>query len=71
MCQVAGPRKLIAFIDGFNLYYGLLKDHPRFKWLDLNKLIRMLYPHYEVGQVKYFTAEVIDGYDRKERQAMY
>ncbi|HEY4248274.1 MAG TPA: NYN domain-containing protein [Lacunisphaera sp.] len=63
-------RKVIAYVDGFNLYYGLLKDRPDLKWLNLNKLVKMLFPHYELGGVKYFTAEVEDA-SRKERQKMY
>ena len=27
-------KKTIAYIDGFNLYYGLLQKVPRYKWLD-------------------------------------
>lgn len=33
MPQPTERRKLIAFIDGFNLYYGLLQDWPDRKWL--------------------------------------
>lgn len=34
-------RKTIVYVDGFNLYYGLLKDSP-YKWLDLAALFRRL-----------------------------
>ena len=71
MPQPTGRRKLIAFIDGFNLYYGLLRDTPHYKWLDLHKAIRMLFPHYDVVQVKYFTAEVTNDQKRKDRQTTY
>jgi len=70
LTQPTKRRKLIAFIDGFNLYYGLLKDHQSRKWLDLSKLIRMRFPHYEVVQIKYFTAEV-DAGERRDRQRLY
>ena len=33
--------RAIAYIDGYNLYYGLLKDTP-YKWLDLHKFSRSL-----------------------------
>lgn len=66
-----GKRKLISFVDGFNLYYGLLRDNPDFKWLDLNKLIRMLFPHYENCGVKYFSAKVTDDHKKAERQESY
>ena len=26
-------KKTIAYIDGYNLYYGLLKGNPSVKWL--------------------------------------
>lgn len=73
MPQPVTRRKLIAFIDGFNLYYGLLRDAHQQKWLDLNKMMRMLHPHYDVVQVKYFTAEVdaLDDPGRQERQHVY
>ena len=31
------PMKTNIYIDGFNLYYGCVKDTP-YKWLDLAKL---------------------------------
>jgi 6-hydroxy-3-succinoylpyridine 3-monooxygenase len=48
-----------VYVDGFNLYYGLLKDSP-FKWLNLEKLFALLRPHDQVLKVLYFTA-MIDG----------
>lgn len=50
--------KAIAYIDGYNLYYGLLKGTPH-KWLDLWKFCRMLLKDdIELEEVKYFTALV-------------
>ena len=34
--------RTIAYIDGGNLYYGLLRGHPEYKWLDLVSLARNL-----------------------------
>ena len=31
-------KKVIAYLDGFNLYYGMLKGSP-YKWLDLEKFV--------------------------------
>ncbi len=46
------------YIDGFNLYYGAVKD-TAYKWLDLNKLSRsMLSPENQIVTIKYFTARV-------------
>ncbi|MEP0813201.1 MAG: NYN domain-containing protein [bacterium] len=51
--------RVIAYIDGFNLYYGCLKDSP-FRWLDLVALTRKLAPGQDIQRVKYFTALVKD-----------
>ena len=46
------------YVDGFNLYYGALKDTP-YKWLDLVGLFRdILKPHHNILRIKYFTARV-------------
>ena len=47
-----------VYVDGFNLYYGAVKDTP-FKWLNLVDLARQLVPGgHVVGRLKYFTARV-------------
>ena len=49
-------KKTIVYIDGYNLYYGLLKG-TKYKWLDLSKFTRMLLSSdHEVVAVKYFTS---------------
>jgi uncharacterized LabA/DUF88 family protein len=57
MMPKSRPR-VSLYVDGFNLYKGLLIDHPEFKWLDLNKLAKLLSPEKEVVDVYYFTAEI-------------
>jgi uncharacterized LabA/DUF88 family protein len=49
---------LNAYIDGFNLYFGALHDRPRFKWLDVKKLVTNLAKSHEVSDVYYFTAQI-------------
>jgi len=49
--------RTIAYVDGFNLYYGALKNTP-FKWLDLPLFIRSTYPQLSIKRVKLFTARV-------------
>ena len=52
------PVRTQVYVDGFNLYYGALKDTP-FKWLDPVKLAYQLLPAaYSVCKLKYFTARV-------------
>ena len=51
-------KKTIAYIDGYNLYYGLLKG-TKFKWLDMVALVKgMLRADHELVKVRYFTAPV-------------
>ena len=50
--------KTYVYIDGFNLYYGSLKN-SRYKWLDLKKLItNLLQEHHDIQKIKYYTARV-------------
>ena len=50
--------KAIAYIDGFNLYYGALKKTP-YKWLNIDSLLKsILYDNYSIVGIKYFTARV-------------
>lgn len=54
--------KTIIYVDGYNLFYGCLKNSP-YKWLDLYKLFaqQILYaqdPLANVLQIKYFTANI-------------
>jgi len=46
-----------VYIDGFNLYYGLLKGTP-YKWLDLERFCDQLLPKNAVSKIYYFTAKV-------------
>lgn len=50
--------KAIAYIDGYNLYYGLLKGSS-YKWLDLWAFARCLLKcDVDLAKVKYFTSPV-------------
>ena len=52
-------KKTIVYIDGFNLYYGLLKGTPSSKWLDPVSLARaLLRDDHDIALVKFFTARV-------------
>lgn len=51
--------KTIVYIDGFNLYYGLLRRSP-YKWLDVVKLFdHVLDQNAQIVQVRYYTAPVL------------
>ena len=50
--------RTLVYIDGFNFYYGQLKDSP-YKWLDLVKLFKtILGDENNLIKVKYITARV-------------
>ena len=49
--------KTYVYVDGFNLYYGAVKDTP-YKWLDINKLCSHLLPKHQILRIKYFTARI-------------
>lgn len=44
-----------VYIDGFNMYYGAIKNTPN-KWLDLEALCRRLLPKDKIVKIRYFTA---------------
>lgn len=50
-------KRAIVYIDGFNLYYGLLRS-PQYrgcKWLNLEEMFRRIRQDDDVQQIKYFT----------------
>lgn len=63
---------VIAYIDGFNLYYGLRdRFRRRYLWLDLVKLVTRLRPNDSLTAVKYFTAAVRNDPPAQARQQDY
>ena len=46
-----------VYIDGFNLFYGCLKDSP-YRWLDVAKLCQAMLPVNTIQRIRYFTALV-------------
>jgi len=57
--------KTIAYVDGYNLYYSLLRG-TEFKWLDLVELLdhilKIQDPSAELSSVRYFSAPVLGSY---------
>lgn len=55
--------KTIIYIDGYNLYYGLLSGRSHFKWLDVVNLFQNILkaqdPNSEIVKIKYFTAPAL------------
>jgi hypothetical protein len=46
-----------VYVDGFNLYYGCLRNTP-YRWLNLAKLCKALLPKNDIHRIRYFTATV-------------
>ncbi|MEN9896018.1 MAG: hypothetical protein RIR97_1870 [Pseudomonadota bacterium] len=66
--------RTIIYIDGFNLYFRLLKGNPEFKWLDVKALAEnVLDPINQVIAVNYYTARVSGKLDTDapRRQQIY
>lgn len=67
-------KRTIVYIDGFNLYYGLLRGTCA-KWLDLYAFAKaLLAPDHEILVVKYFTSRVNYNKrtpEKKEHQEVY
>ena len=65
--------RVIAYIDGYNLYYGLrAKGWQRFYWLNIPALARhLLKPGQALVTTKYFTTVVKYPDDKRRRQTVY
>ncbi len=59
---MSDPQRVIVYIDGFNLYYGLKDANlKRLLWLNLRALcLKFLQPGQTLSKVNYFTARVSD-----------
>ena len=65
-------KKVISFIDGFNLYFGLKKYGNKYKWLDLwNLSQRYLNRNEKLEGVFYFTALPYWNYQKMLRHKAY
>lgn len=70
---VETPLRTIAYIDGFNLYFGLRDSGwQRYYWLDVEALAKNLLPSgAHLATVKYFTSRVSAPPDKRKRQSDY
>ena len=64
---------IIAYIDGYNLYFGLReKGWKRFYWLNLKRLAeQFLKPNQILIESKYFTTIVKRPDDKRRRQQVF
>jgi len=65
--------RVIAYIDGFNLYFGLRsKGWKYFYWLNLQAMVmNMLKPGQILETTKYFTAQISSPPDKQKRQKTF
>ena len=67
------PERVMVYIDGFNLYFGMKKkDWQRYYWLDVCALARnLLKPSQTLVGVRYFTARISGPPSKQRRQNTY
>jgi len=65
--------RVITYIDGFNLYFGLKsKKWQRYYWLNLSLLANILMKSYQKHiSVKYFTSRIVQPLGKHQRQLLY
>ena len=65
--------RVIAYVDGFNLYFGLKeKGWSRYYWLNIYVLCRnLLKPPQQLILVKYFTSRIPGPPDKRKRQSAF
>jgi uncharacterized LabA/DUF88 family protein len=65
--------RVITYIDGFNLYFGLKsKNWQRYYWLNLNLFATNLLKSYQKHvSVKYFTSRIVQPLGKHQRQLVY
>lgn len=65
--------KTAIYIDGYNLYYGRLRN-TKFKWLDVvalfSNMALTIEPRSEVNAVKFFTAPALTKFARHGSESM-
>lgn len=65
--------RVIAYVDGFNLYFGLKEaGWRRYYWVDIKKLVtRLLKENQQLIVTKYFTARISGPPDKQKRQSIF
>jgi hypothetical protein len=66
-------KKAVVYIDGFNLYFGLIaRGWRKYLWLDLKKFAQsLLLPDQRLTQTKYFTSRISKPVSKQRRQAIF
>lgn len=66
-------KKVIVYIDGFNLYFGLIaREWRKYLWLDLKKFASsLLKPNEILVHTKYFTSRISKPISKQRRQSIF
>lgn len=66
-------QRVIAYVDGYNLYYGLRdKGWKWFYWLSIQPMVQnLLKPPQTLVSTKYFTTVIKRPPDKRTRQAVF
>lgn len=65
--------RVVVYIDGFNLYFGMLDaGFNHCKWLNVEKLVRSyLTANQKLIEIKYFTSRITNNPQKQKRQTTY
>jgi len=64
--------KVIAYIDGFNLYFGMKQSSNDTLWLNIQQLVKsLLKPNQTLIYTYYFTSRVRNSPQKEYRQKVY
>lgn len=69
-------KETYVYIDNFNMYYGILKNNRKVKWLDLDAWLKTQLPvaGYDIQKIKVFSAKVtapLHDLQKPVRQSIY
>lgn len=66
-------KRLIVYVDGFNLYFGMIEANiTECKWLNIFALANLIKNiSHDIASVKYFTSRVNNNLEKQKRQNTY
>ncbi len=64
--------RVIAYVDGFNLYFGMKQNGNDTLWLNIQQLSQsLLKPNQQLIHTKYFTSRIRNNPAKEQRQKTY
>lgn len=65
-------KRVIVYIDGFNLYFGMRSQYNNTRWLNIKELAQnIVTENEELIEVQYFTSMVSNDPGKEKRQRTY